>query len=148
MKQVNFHGYTIKEDGTILNKNGSVKSPYKIARGYFGVSLWYNGKYNKHYVHRLVAENFLDGTNETVNHKDGDKSNNHASNLEWMSYSDNNKHARETGLSAKIYEKKYVHYERAKIAGMYKTGRYKQQELCALFGISEMTLRKYIREFE
>lgn len=147
MKQINFNGYTIKEDGTVLNKDGSVKLPYKAAKAYYCVSLYYNGKYTKHYVHRLIAETFIDGTNETVNHKDGNKLNNHVANLEWMTYSENNKHARETGLADKLYQKKWVHSDRAKMARMYKTGRYKQQELCALFGISEMTLRKYIKEF-
>ena len=48
-------------------------------------------------VHRLVAEAFIyndDVENKTtVNHKDGDRSNNKVDNLEWSSYSENLQHA-------------------------------------------------------
>ena len=145
MKKKQFNGYIIQEDGKILNKDGSEKVPFGK---YPTVKLYYNGKYNTHYVHRLVAEAFVDGRDETVNHKDGNKQNNHASNLEWMSYSDNNKHARETGLNVGLYENKLKHFDRRKVAAMYDTGRYRQSELCAMFGISEVTLRKYINEFK
>lgn len=145
MKEIEFNGYTIREDGTITNKDGSVKTPY--GKGYDAVKLYYNGRYNQHYVHRLVAEAFIDGRDETVNHKDGNKRNNHVSNLEWMSYSDNNKHARENGLADKIYEKKLPQPTRRKIATLYKTGKYKYTELAFLFSIDVRTVKKYIKEF-
>lgn len=46
-------------------------------------------------VHRLVAITFLHNPNNypCVNHKDGDKTNNYLDNLEWVSYSDNIRHA-------------------------------------------------------
>lgn len=54
----------------------------------------------KHYIHRLVAQNFLINlqNHPTVNHKDGIKGNNHLSNLEFASYSDNMQHAVDTKL--------------------------------------------------
>lgn len=52
-------------------------------------------------LHRIVAHSFVDGEtqdNNTVNHIDGNKDNNKASNLEWMSQSSNNIHSyRELG---------------------------------------------------
>ena len=56
------------------------------------VSLWANGKENTVLVHRLVANEFCGKnikTNLTVNHKDGNRLNNNADNLEWMSREDN-----------------------------------------------------------
>lgn len=55
-------------------------------------------KYVFRAVHRLVAIAFVDGSDETVNHKDGDKRNNRADNLEWMSVADNIRHAMDMGL--------------------------------------------------
>ncbi len=47
------------------------------------------------YVHRLVGMMFIDNPKglPTINHKDGDKANNHVSNLEWSTHSDNIKHS-------------------------------------------------------
>lgn len=51
-------------------------------------------------VHRLVAEAFIPNPNgyPIVNHKDGNKGNNDVSNLEWVTYSQNNQHAYDIGL--------------------------------------------------
>lgn len=52
-------------------------------------------------VHRLVAMLFIDNPNNfpIVHHIDGDKTNNHFTNLQWTTYEYNNKHARESGLN-------------------------------------------------
>ena len=50
-------------------------------------------------VHSLVAQAFVEGAGETVNHIDGVKHHNHASNLEWCSYTDNHLHAVALGLN-------------------------------------------------
>lgn len=69
---------------------------YPLPNGYWTVGLRRRGMKNKvnAYVHRLVGQAFVsnpDGLPE-VNHKDGDKSNNHYSNLEWTTRSGNNLH--------------------------------------------------------
>jgi hypothetical protein len=53
-------------------------------------------------IHELVAKAFIGAkpaTARTVNHKDGDKLNNCASNLEWATYQENNRHARKLLLN-------------------------------------------------
>ena len=63
----------------------------------YEVHLIKNGKRKCCKIHRLVANAFVynnDPENKTtVNHIDGDRSNNCVENLEWMSYSDNEKHS-------------------------------------------------------
>lgn len=58
------------------------------------------GKAKKMTLHRLLAEAFVPNPHELpcVNHKDGNKLNNAIDNLEWCSYSDNLKHAYQSGL--------------------------------------------------
>lgn len=59
-----------------------------------------NGERHKVQVHRIIAETFTPNPNNLpcVNHIDGNKHNNHVENLEWVSYSENSKHALEMGL--------------------------------------------------
>lgn len=68
--------------------------------GYVVVNLRKDGTSWVAPVHILVAKAFIPNPDNlpTVNHIDGDKHNNNASNLEWASYSENNIHALRTGL--------------------------------------------------
>lgn len=73
--------------------------PYMSDR-YYRVKLYKDGKPKMMMVHRLVAQAFIDNPSKLpqVNHINGDKTNNFASNLEWCTASDNQKHAYRTGL--------------------------------------------------
>jgi hypothetical protein len=70
-------------------------------RGYHTAVLYNNGKSKSFRVHRLVANAFIENPNNKphVNHIDGVKSNNLVSNLEWVTISENQKHAFKTGLN-------------------------------------------------
>ena len=89
------------EDGTVKRILNGIESDATIHyagtknRIYGAVSA--GGKL--HYVHRLVASHFVPPyTGECVNHKDGNKMNNEASNLEWCTSQENTQHAYRTGL--------------------------------------------------
>ena len=74
--------------------------------GYFRVSLSKEGKVKAISVHRLVAMTFIEGDSKlTVNHIDGNKLNNHFSNLEFISSSENVKHAHQIGIVPKPVQK-------------------------------------------
>lgn len=86
---------------------GKILKPQKAKRGgYLVVTLKKSKKIVCAKIHRLVAQAWIHNkyTLATVNHKDGDKANNTASNLEWMSMNDNLKHAREIGLTPRPYK--------------------------------------------
>lgn len=97
-----YENYLITECGLIYSnhkKSYLNMYPHKDV-GYFTVQLWKNNNPETFYVHRLVATAFLDNPLNLpeVNHKDGNKLNNHFSNLEWVTSSQNSHHAVNTGL--------------------------------------------------
>jgi hypothetical protein len=69
--------------------------------GYFAIGLRINNKTTTAFAHRLVATYFMVCPDETyvVNHKDGIKTNNNVENLEWVSQSENGKHAYRLNLN-------------------------------------------------
>lgn len=88
---VEFH---VTPDGkTVYNQYGRIMKQFKNYRGYPCVSFWNNEikKTKTIAVHRLVALEYVPNYDElfTVNHKDGNKENNHFTNLEWSSIRDN-----------------------------------------------------------
>lgn len=95
--------YAINEHGDIFSYVKGKKAFKKLARhinrdGYPDVGLFLNGEKRTFRVHRLVADVYLGVSDEVVNHKDGNKINNHYSNLERSTHSKNTKHAYDTGL--------------------------------------------------
>lgn len=100
-----FKNYIINSSGTIINTlSGEETVGYKHEKRYVSTKLVNDFGERKHvYIHRLVYIAF--GTeqlrdDEQVNHKDGNKLNNHISNLERTTRSSNMKHAIKTGLKS------------------------------------------------
>ena len=93
--------YQISDKGQVMsfqrNPLGRLLKPCKTPNGYLTAHLSTKGEGRTKItgIHRLVAQAFLGPPTVEeiqVNHKDGDKTNNHVSNLEWCSQSGNMTH--------------------------------------------------------
>jgi hypothetical protein len=72
-------------------RKGALRKPQRSSNGYLFVALAYG---HMALIHRLVAAAFVDGnTSLTVNHDDGDVTNNRWTNLQWMTCGANIKHS-------------------------------------------------------
>lgn len=93
--------YQVSNTGKVLGlKRGKELKQHHNSKGYLRVTLTKEGKRPRFVVHRLVASAFIENPHEypQVNHKDGDKENNHVENLEWCSQEMNMRHAFENGM--------------------------------------------------
>jgi len=101
-----FETYEVSSEGKVRNsKTMRLLSPRLGGTAkYLFVSLWKNNKEKHKTVHRLVALAFIPNPEDKpqVNHIDGVKTNNSVSNLEWVTCSENLKHAAKTGLMTKF----------------------------------------------
>lgn len=134
--------YQVSTDGQVKNiQTGRIKKWQEARNGYYRVSLYKDAeqKDNKYYIHRLVAEAFIPNPENKpeVNHKDNNKENNHYSNLEWVTHSENHIHLRSLGClvgegngRAKFTKEDVLHIRslqgqmsHGKIAKMYGVGK-------------------------
>ena len=102
MKQYLDTPYFVSEDGGIF-RNGKELSTSLTNKGYKDVCMYLNGVKKHISIHRAVATLYVPNPDNLpqVNHIDGNKLNNHYTNLEWMSNRKNKDHALENGLYAK-----------------------------------------------
>lgn len=110
-KQIESLNYEVNEFSEVRNKTTlKIIKPFKGGTSDYLMVRLHLGKSVKRscLVHRLVAINFIENPENKaqVNHKDGNKVNNHISNLEWNTRKENINHALNIGLS-KRYNNQY-----------------------------------------
>lgn len=82
MKPINnFENYFITLDGKVINRTTKkCRKPTSnhSEKGYLYVDLYKNGKRYRHYIHRLIAESYIENPENKpyINHKDGNPQNN------------------------------------------------------------------------
>lgn len=117
---------------------GAISSQIVHRKGYLRVSL----RGRPYYVHRLVVTAFIGPIPEglVVNHKDGDKQNNTVANLEVVSVSENNRHARNAGKGGAKLTLAIAEQARAERANGAST-----VELMSRYGLSRSGMKRLIR---
>ena len=108
--------YQVSNMGRVKNNHEKIRSIRTRKDGYQDIALYKNKNVKYKLIHRLVAEAFLHNPDnkKTVNHKDGDKTNNKVNNLEWSTASENTIHA---------YEKGLINTEKLRLAGKKRCGQ-------------------------
>lgn len=96
-------GIMVSTSGLIMSRSG-IRKPFLHKLGYYTINFGSGKNQKTHYVHRLIAETFVPNPEKLpqVNHKNGIKTDNRIDNLEWVSCSQNIKHAYDTGLKIPI----------------------------------------------
>jgi hypothetical protein len=107
--------YEIDTEGNVyslkFNKVRKLK-PGKTSAGYYTVDLRKDGKSKTHYIHRLVAEAFVENPDNKpqVDHYDGDRTNNKVENLRWVSHQQNQFNTKAKGFYFNKRAGKYQAY--------------------------------------
>lgn len=146
--------YSISNKGRLRRECGIFNRKYphivKLQKDKNGYASYRLSKFNigrTVKIHRLVAEAFLGFSELTVNHKNGKKSDNRITNLEWLSMSDNRTHAKINGLMARGERSANTKLKDADIITMrkeYATGQITHQALANRFGIGRKAVTKII----
>jgi hypothetical protein len=112
--------YSATECGKIYShKSNKFLKTLMINSGYQTLILRIRGKSKRFLVHRLVAKTYLENELDTVNHKNGIKTDNRLENLEYMTYKQNENHAYDIGAKKFTHDIDYVISEFKKIRVMH-----------------------------
>lgn len=136
--------YEVTKNGKIINKHtGREIKQQKNGKGYYRVGI---GK-KLVFVHRLVAEKYVPNPYglPQVNHKDGDKTNNNADNLEWVTNQKNRDHAIEHGLHFVGEKCSWSKLTEKQIDFIRLHTEINSREMAEIFGISDSHVRKIRR---
>lgn len=135
--------YDVWEDGTVVGKYGRPLKPQLNKNGYHTIGLWVEGEFKVVRLHRLVAAKFLGPSELQVNHKDGCKTNNAISNLEYVTPSQNQQHFWKTSNQPRP-GRTVMNWDLVKeMRELYATGLYSTTALGEKFGLRD---KKHIRD--
>ncbi len=149
---LNFDRYEVSSSGEVRNKKtGRIKTNSVNSYGYFFVNLYLKdmNKPVPKTIHRIVAETFIPNIGETVNHKNGIKTDNRVENLEWISRAENTSHAWRTGLIPTLSGEKcgksvLKELDIIEIRKMGKSGR-RQIEIASQFNITQANVSAILK---
>lgn len=142
--------YFITEDGQVINtKTKRTMKLFPNTKGYLRVVLSEDGYQKRYFVHRLVAEKYVPNPENKpqVNHKDGNKLNNHYTNLEWVTNQENRAHAVENGLHKSTKGEERANHILTEEDVKWMRDNYvkgKGPEFAKKFGISKQTVLNII----
>lgn len=155
-KNLSFLGYRkyrVGNDGSIWSKarnwsDGKWRKlkPGMDADGYLHIELWKNGNRRLIKVHRLILTAFVgDFPDKQVNHKNGNRSDNRLSNLEWTTCSENAIHAfrilQRTILRGEAHgSSKLTNKQADAIRELLDKGELSQSAIGRMFGVSQTTV--------
>ena len=155
LKKASYNDFIeVYENGVVLSRGKELKGEI-CKNGYKRVHVSKNGKSKRLLVHRIVATAFIPNPDNLpeVNHKDGNKQNNNVSNLEWVTASENQKHAYKTGLKSakgiKNGARKLTETDVKEIRNHYvkgKHGEYNTNGLAVKYGVSPRTILQVIKQ--
>lgn len=137
----NYEGlYQISNLSRVKNLKGNIRKTKKNNRNYIMITLNKNGVGKTKLVHRLVAEAFIPNLENKpqVNHKDENKNNNRADNLEWCDNLYNRRYG--TGYKRSVENHDYIKM------GKKLSKRVNQYDLCGNFINSYYGVREASRQ--
>lgn len=147
-KPLYYHGeyfgdtYFVSDFGRLKNiKTGLIRKLNfdKDGYTYVTIDLYRRGSvYIK--MHRAVAENFIDGDKSLhVNHKDGNKSNNHYTNLEYVTLQENFNHAIKHELTKAV-----ITHDDVKEMKRLRENGVSYKEMSEIFGVTAKHIQKIL----